>query len=156
MLRILAPGDVFGLVTLLPRPMYYMVNVDAISDCNLLVWEHARLRKFARAFPQLAENALHISLRYLKGYTNRHARHSAATRAEVRIGACDGTLKMTIKDDGTGFDPAVAARGLGLATMRERLRLIGGDLVVSSKLGKGTEVTAQAKLNPPLSQTAAA
>jgi CRP/FNR family transcriptional regulator, nitrogen oxide reductase regulator len=74
MLRILAPGDVFGLVTLLTRPMSYMVNVDAISDCNLLVWEHARVRKFARAHPQLAENALHISLRYLKGYMDRHAR----------------------------------------------------------------------------------
>jgi signal transduction histidine kinase len=78
------------------------------------------------------------------------------TRAEVRIAACDGTLKMTIKDDGTGFDLAVAARGLGLATMRERLRLVGGELVVSSKLGEGTEIMAQAKLNPPLSQTAAA
>jgi signal transduction histidine kinase len=87
---------------------------------------------------------------------NNSVKHSAATRAEVRVAACDGTLKMTIKDDGTGFDPAVAARGLGLATMRERLRLVGGDLVVSSKLGEGTEVTAQAKLNPPLSQTAAA
>ena len=74
MLRILAPGDVFGLVTVLARPMSYMVNVDAISDCNLLVWEHARVRKFAKAHPQLAENALHISLRYLKGYTDRHAR----------------------------------------------------------------------------------
>jgi CRP/FNR family transcriptional regulator, nitrogen oxide reductase regulator len=74
MLRILAPGDVFGLVTLLARPMSYMVNVDAISDCSLLVWEHARIRAFAVSHPQLAENALRISLRYLKGYTDRHAR----------------------------------------------------------------------------------
>jgi signal transduction histidine kinase len=87
---------------------------------------------------------------------NNSVKHSAATRAEVRIAACDGTLKMTIKDDGTGFDLAVAARGLGLATMRERLRLVGGELVVSSKFGEGTEIMAQAKLNPPLSQTAAA
>jgi CRP-like cAMP-binding protein len=74
MLRILAPGDVFGLVTLLARPMSYMVNVDAISDCNLLVWEYASVRKFVRAHPQLTENALRISLRYLKRYTDRHAR----------------------------------------------------------------------------------
>jgi CRP/FNR family transcriptional regulator, nitrogen oxide reductase regulator len=74
MLRILAPGDVFGLVTLLSRPMPYLVNVDAISDCTLLVWEHARIRTLAKAHPELAENALQISLRYLKGYTDRHAR----------------------------------------------------------------------------------
>jgi signal transduction histidine kinase len=87
---------------------------------------------------------------------NNSVKHSAATRAEVRVAVCDGTLKMTIKDDGTGFDPAVAARGLGLATMRERLRLVGGDLVVSSKLGQGTEVTAQARLDRSLRQTTAA
>ena len=74
LIRMLAPGDVFGLVTLLARPMSYMVNVDTMSDCNLLVWEHIRIRSFARSHPQLAENALQISLRYLKGYVDRHAR----------------------------------------------------------------------------------
>ncbi|MFZ0292806.1 MAG: Crp/Fnr family transcriptional regulator [Candidatus Sulfotelmatobacter sp.] len=74
MLRILVPGDVFGLVTLLARPMPYMANVDAISDCNLLVWEHTRIRMFAEAHPVLAENALRISLGYLKRYSDRHAR----------------------------------------------------------------------------------
>jgi CRP/FNR family transcriptional regulator, nitrogen oxide reductase regulator len=74
MLRILAPGDVFGLVTLLARPMPYMANVDAISDCNLLVWKHTRIRTFAKAHPVLAENALQISLGYLKRYSERHAR----------------------------------------------------------------------------------
>jgi CRP-like cAMP-binding protein len=74
MLRILAPGDVFGLVTLAAHPMPYMANVDAISDCNLLVWKHARIRAFAKAYPLLAENALQISLGYLKRYSDRHAR----------------------------------------------------------------------------------
>jgi CRP/FNR family transcriptional regulator, nitrogen oxide reductase regulator len=74
MLRILSPGEVFGLVTLLARPMSYMVNVDAMSDCNLLVWDHASIRAFARSHPRLAENGLQISLQYLKGYVDRHAR----------------------------------------------------------------------------------
>ncbi len=74
MLRILAPVDVFGLVTMLARPMPYMANVDAISDCNLLVWKHATIRTFAEAHPVLAENALRISLGYLKRYSARHAR----------------------------------------------------------------------------------
>ena len=87
---------------------------------------------------------------------NNSVKHSGSTRADVRVAACDGTLTMTIKDYGAGFDPAASANGLGLATMRERLRLVDGELVVSSKLGEGTEVTAQAKLNPPLIQTAAA
>ena len=68
LLRILAPGDVFGLVALLTRPMQYMVNVDAISDCDLLSWGHRTIRSFVSSHPQLAENALHISLGYLKAY----------------------------------------------------------------------------------------
>lgn len=71
---ILAPGDVFGLVTLLARPMPYLANVDAISDCNLLVWKHATIRTFAKAHPVLAENALQISIGYLKAYSDRHRR----------------------------------------------------------------------------------
>jgi CRP/FNR family transcriptional regulator, nitrogen oxide reductase regulator len=85
-LRVLGPGDVFGLVTLLARPMSYMVNVDAVSDCNLFVWRHVIIRTFAEAHPQLAENALLISLRYLKGYTDRHARLISGTGKE-RLGA---------------------------------------------------------------------
>jgi CRP-like cAMP-binding protein len=74
MLGILAPGDVFGLVTLLARPTPYLANVDAISDCNLLVWKHARIRTLAKAHPVLAENALQISIGYLKAYSDRHRR----------------------------------------------------------------------------------
>jgi CRP-like cAMP-binding protein len=74
MLRILAPGDVYGLVTVLARPMPYLANVDAISDCDLLVWKHTSIRMFAKAHPVLAENALQISLGYLKAYSDRHAR----------------------------------------------------------------------------------
>lgn len=74
MLRILSPGDVFGLVTLLARPMPYLANVDAISDCDLLVWKHASIRTLAKAHPLLAENALQISMGYLKAYSDRHSR----------------------------------------------------------------------------------
>ena len=51
-----------------------------------------------------------------------------------------------MEDDGTGFDAeAVAARsaadkGLGLATMEERARMLGGTLSISSAVGKGTRL----------------
>jgi signal transduction histidine kinase len=87
---------------------------------------------------------------------NNSVKHSGSARAEVRVAAEDGTLRMTIKDYGTGFDPDVAINGLGLATMRERLRLVEGELVISSKPGGGTEVMAQAKLHGSVRQTVAA
>jgi signal transduction histidine kinase len=58
----------------------------------------------------------------------------------------DGKLRMKIRDDGQGFDPNISTGGLGLSTMRERLKLVDGNLLVASKPGEGTEVTAEAEL----------
>jgi CRP-like cAMP-binding protein len=71
-LYMLANGDVFGLGTLLRQPTNYMGNAEAISDCDLLVWEHASIRTQAISHPQLAENALRIVLQYLRSYVDRH------------------------------------------------------------------------------------
>ena len=47
---------------------------------------------------------------------------------------------------GIGFDPAVLSDGLGLISMHERLRMLGGQLVVKSEPGKGTEIGAAVPL----------
>jgi len=55
------------------------------------------------------------------------ARHSDATRADVRLSFEDGLVTLTITDDGCGFDAGgVGGRGLGLRSMRERVEAIGG------------------------------
>jgi CRP/FNR family transcriptional regulator, nitrogen oxide reductase regulator len=72
LLQWLLPGDVCGLGTLLTHPPNYMGTAAAISACELLVWEHKSMRKLAKTYPQLAENALRIVLHYLKAYANRH------------------------------------------------------------------------------------
>jgi len=46
-----------------------------------------------------------------------------------------------VQDDGKGFDPEAAARGLGLVSMRERADSVGGRLTVSTQVrGKGTVI----------------
>jgi signal transduction histidine kinase len=80
---------------------------------------------------------------------NNFVKHSGSTRAAVRLHCIDNSLRMTIKDYGIGFDPTATAAGLGLATMRERLGLVGGDLVVHARLGKGTALVAQVSLRFP-------
>jgi CRP-like cAMP-binding protein len=72
LLQRLLPGDVFGLGTLLKHPPAYIGSGQTISDCELLVWEHTKIRKLANTYPQLAENGLRIVLHYLKGYADRH------------------------------------------------------------------------------------
>jgi PAS domain S-box-containing protein len=67
-------------------------------------------------------------------------RHSQATEARVRLTGDDRGLHVRISDDGAGFDAVEGeATGLGLASMRERLHVVGGDLTVEST-SNGTEI----------------
>lgn len=69
------------------------------------------------------------------------ARHSQATSATVRIERRDTRLHVQISDDGVGFDVSrVPRERFGLVGMRERARLLGGELAVSSAPGEGTTI----------------
>ncbi len=72
-------------------------------------------------------------------------KHAHAKNAWVKLERQDNVGRITVGDDGQGFDPAEAegmAEGrYGIATMRERIAKIGGRLVVESEQGSGTAVT---------------
>ena len=61
-------------------------------------------------------------------------------------------LTLEVRDDGVGFDQdamqARQPRRLGLAGMRERLALVGGELAIESEPGAGTRLCARARLSP--------
>ena len=72
-------------------------------------------------------------------------RHANAKRIEVEIGYDQRRLRLCVRDDGKGVDPkSLSADGreghYGLRGMRERAKLIGGQLTVWSELDSGTEV----------------
>jgi len=73
------------------------------------------------------------------------ARYSQANRIDVNIEKQNGTLKMTIADDGVGFIVkdhlnAGLATALGLRGMKERALAVGGKLTINSEVGKGTRI----------------
>jgi signal transduction histidine kinase len=73
--------------------------------------------------------------------------HADAERIELRLQGRDGRLTLTVADDGVGFDPdapGVRSRRLGLTSMEERARALGGTLAVVSRPGDGTTVTLEA------------
>jgi signal transduction histidine kinase len=153
-------SDVHSLSHQLHSTKLQMLGLEvALRDvCHQLERQHEiEIQLSAEDVPfPLREDLALCFYRVAQEALNNSAKHSGSARAEVRVAACNGTLRMTIKDYGAGFDPAVSANGLGLATMRERLRLVDGELVVSSKPGGGTEVTAQARLDLPGHLTVAA
>jgi two-component system sensor histidine kinase UhpB len=65
-------------------------------------------------------------------------RHSDARRAELRLRVDDGTLALTVSDDGRGVPPD--ADGGGVRGMRERADLVGAALVVGPRPAGGTTV----------------
>jgi signal transduction histidine kinase len=72
-------------------------------------------------------------------------RHGRATRIDVRLDYEAAGVRCSIRDDGQGFDVALALnqkghRGLGLLGMRERLSAVGGLFRIDSAPGRGTEV----------------
>jgi signal transduction histidine kinase len=87
---------------------------------------------------------------------NNAVKHSHSTRVEVKLGDSGGQVWMRIKDFGVGFDFTARANGIGLAAMRERLRMVGGSLRVKSSPGVGTELTAKAKPMTPAASSHAA
>jgi two-component system NarL family sensor kinase len=71
-------------------------------------------------------------------------KHSGCREALVELDEISGSLRLRISDRGSGFDPtaAEASQGLGLLSMEERLRSMGGELFVHSRPGGGTSIEA--------------
>ena len=76
------------------------------------------------------------------------AEHAAAHKAQISLRSNDEGLELVIADDGQGFDLAEAQRlgGLGLISLDERVRLIGGSLAISTEPQRGTEMRVQVPL----------
>ena len=75
---------------------------------------------------------------------NNVVKHSGAREAHVTLRSTGSFLLLAVADAGHGFHEAEApGGGLGLASMRERLRLIDGELTVRSQPGQGTTITAR-------------
>jgi two-component system, NarL family, sensor kinase len=73
--------------------------------------------------------------------------HAHATNAEIALRGKERSATLTVRDNGAGFDASIRREGhLGLIGMKERARLLGGRLRVTSRPGKGTVITASIPL----------
>jgi PAS domain S-box-containing protein len=87
-------------------------------------------------------------LRILQEALHNVAKHSHATKVTVNLSGNPGELRIIVTDNGVGFDTGQArlARGIGLISMRERVRLAGGEFSVESEPGKGARLSARVSL----------
>jgi two-component system, NarL family, sensor histidine kinase LiaS len=74
------------------------------------------------------------------------ARHSKATLVQMLLTTTDDTVTFSVSDNGQGFDMSRQGHlGVGLLSMQERMKALGGDVQVESAPGKGTRIVAYCK-----------
>jgi len=134
---------------LLPTLLWHFDRYTAQTDVGV-TFKHIGLE--GRRFAPEVETAAY---RIVQEALTNVARHAGVSEVAVRLWADQETLGVQIEDRGTGFDPEAAlAAGdtTGLAGMRERAVLLGGQLTVESASGAGTCVRAELPLGDPIEE----
>lgn len=107
--------------------------------------KHLRIEFSADSAPSQIPSDIALCLyRVTEESLNNSAKHSGAQSARVVLAATEQGIRLLIEDQGTGFDPAAlnGKAGLGLVSMRERLRLVQGILRIHSAPSQGTRIEA--------------
>jgi len=88
--------------------------------------------------------------RVLQEALQNAVKYSRARRFEVSLGGALNEIVLTVHDSGVGFDPEQAryGHGLGLTSMKERLKIVDGSLAIDSTLQGGTTIHARVPLRP--------
>jgi PAS domain S-box-containing protein len=124
---------------LIPALLWHFEHYTQQTGVRVRFEHSSASRRFA---PEVETTAYRI---IQAGLTNV-ARHAGVREVNVRVWSEGDRLSVQIEDAGAGFDvDAALARGLarGLSGMQERAALVGGQLVIESAPGSGTQITAE-------------
>jgi two-component system, NarL family, sensor histidine kinase UhpB len=91
-------------------------------------------------FSDLDDDAQLVVYRVAQEALSNATRHSGAGRIKARLRPAEGGVTLDVADDGRGFAFDESEGGLGIAGMRERALLVGGELTIESRPGRGTTV----------------
>jgi signal transduction histidine kinase len=100
-------------------------------------------------FPEAVEIAAYYVASEALANAMKHAR---ASRVEISLATRDGSVLLSLGDDGVGG--ANAARGSGLAGLTDRVEALGGSITLHSAAGAGTHITVDLPLESVLAQDA--
>jgi two-component system, NarL family, sensor histidine kinase DegS len=92
---------------------------------------------------QRIENYLEVMIfRAVQELLVNTTRHSSATLVKLQIDAAPGQIRVSIDDNGSGFDVDAASKssGMGLKVIRDRVEMLGGEMEIDSVVGQGTRI----------------
>jgi len=85
------PGDMCGMAAILDTPQGYIGSAESLLECQLLGWERTAILRLKKRYPQLVENVLAITMRYMRRYAKRMVRLTTRT-AQQRL--ADALLRL--------------------------------------------------------------
>ncbi|MCH7809126.1 MAG: GAF domain-containing sensor histidine kinase [Chloroflexi bacterium] len=89
-------------------------------------------------------------LRIAQEALSNAVKHAQATSVKLDLGVTDGRVRLSVRDDGRGFDPdepGIRSKRLGITSMEERAGELGGELSIESTPGQGTIVVVEAPVD---------
>lgn len=146
------------------RGMIKGLTDGSVQEVNL----EEELRQLAGSYEQLSNVTITLSLQpsaldvltreeeqeilnIVREALSNCVRHAQATHAEVTIRTQGNRVRISISDDGKGFvETGAHPKGYGLMNMEARAKKLGGSLLLRSKPGQGTRITAEFLLEPIL------
>lgn len=94
--------------------------------------------------PEVEKGLLRISQEALSNVV----KHAQAREVRIELVLDSGRARLSVKDDGQGFEPELSSGSLGLTSMRNRTKTLGGVWTIQSEPGRGTEVNASIPIPP--------
>jgi PAS domain S-box-containing protein len=129
-----------------PRLPLLGLAATATSLCHDLSQRHnLTIDCCAKAIPaQMPPQVALCLFRVLQEALQNAIRHSGARHIEVRLTGGPQQIELVVRDSGKGFElsDALQGNGLGLASMRERLKLVGGKLWIDTQVEAGATIRA--------------
>jgi PAS domain S-box-containing protein len=122
--------------------------VAAIASHCREVSEQGVLVQFSEAgVPDVPRDIALCMFRIVQEALANVVKHSGATSARVTMSCAGDIVRLRIEDDGRGFAAGQPVEGLGLVSMRERVRSVAGELTVRSAYGQGTAIEARVPMS---------
>lgn len=145
------------------RTMIFDLYPTMLDDLGLVPTLHSYLESFARrttlrgSLTEVGERrkmstaATNYLFRATKELLSNVAKHAGAKEVLLTVHWRASAVRISVADDGLGFDPKVVTepelrRGLGLADLRERVRVMGGQLLLETSPGRGSQVVLELPL----------
>jgi PAS domain S-box-containing protein len=129
-----------------PKLEYLGLAAAAASFCKEFSGrQHVDINFHTENIPEELPHELSLCLfRVLQEALQNAAKHSGSRHFEVSFRGGASEIELKVHDSGIGFEPeqALKGRGLGLTSMKERMKLVGGQLHIVSKPGAGTTIRA--------------